>query len=29
LITLPRHRAEWPSPLLLEERFERFLQRAG
>jgi putative restriction endonuclease len=28
-ITLPRHRAEWPSPLLLEERFERFLQRAG
>lgn len=29
LITLPRHRPEWPSPVLLEERFERFLQRAG
>jgi putative restriction endonuclease len=29
LVTLPRHRAEWPSPGLLEERFERFLQKAG
>ena len=28
LITLPRHRPEWPNRELLEERFERFLQKA-
>ncbi len=29
LILLPRRRMEWPRPDLLEERFERFMRRAG